>query len=432
MYNIIIACNYYWPINKIGALRPTKISKYLSTKNKVNVITCDYQIEIDKSKNFKSNMDTKMINSIKYIKKSFYYKIIDLKQKSKAREKNKTGKITKRHARDTLYQRLKKGVFETLLILDDKARAKKAVNLIPANTDVIISTYNNCFGHYLGYYAKKKHRHIKWIADFRDLLPLDKTFPVFCIRNNLMKKVLKHADVITTVTPEIAKSFKTSIPKVYIPNGFDRDDIKKEYFTKTFNDKLTISYTGTMYGNQRDFSPLWNAINELISEEKIDKEKIIINYAGPQYDYFKLQIAGSQLGVEVIDHGFIPRDKALKLQFKSDILLLGSWDIEKNRGIVPGKFYDYLNIGRTIMCFISGTGKDTHLKNLIQKTNSGYCYEEGNKTNDYIKLKNDFLNIYNEFLDNGFIKYEPNEEEVNKFEYSLITKKFSDIIDEIV
>jgi len=106
---------------------------------------------------------------------------------------------------------------------------------------------------------------MKWAA---------KTFP---------RRVCKQADVITAVSKGCLDSlnFDNHPNRVVVTNGFDRDDVLDIAYRD--NDKFTLSYMGRIYPAKQSLVPLFAAIKELISENLIDRRKVLFfNMQVPQ------------------------------------------------------------------------------------------------------------------------------------------------------
>ena len=77
----------------------------------------------------------------------------------------------------------------------------------------------------------------------------------------------------------------TSTPVELITNGFDEEDflsfeqIRKDRPGDETN-QLVFSYAGGLYGGERDCSPLFKAVRELIDEGKLVSEDVRVDYAG--------------------------------------------------------------------------------------------------------------------------------------------------------
>jgi glycosyltransferase involved in cell wall biosynthesis len=129
-------------------------------------------------------------------------------------------------------------------------------------------------------------------------------------------------------------------------NGFDPDDVAGlDDVEIPESDKLKILYTGIIYPERRDPSPLFAALAKMDAH----REKISVEFYGPNV---------AQLGSAVREYGQqdivslrpgIPFSEVLKLQRQADVLLLLQWNNPLEAGNVPGKLFEYLAARRPVL-----------------------------------------------------------------------------------
>ena len=179
-------------------------------------------------------------------------------------------------------------------------------------------------------------------------------------------------------------------------------------------------YAGSLYSGKRDPSILFDATGQLISENKIDSDRITIDFYG---DTTNLEELSRKYGItdNIHIHGRITQQEVLKHQKNADVLLLISWMDESEKMFIPGKIYDCIGCRKPIL---SIGYKEGSLKELIEQTDIGYHVsgvEECKKTiyDYYTKYNKEELKYSgNEFAD----------------EYSLknTAKNFSQILEGII
>jgi glycosyltransferase involved in cell wall biosynthesis len=112
------------------------------------------------------------------------------------------------------------------------------------------------------------------------------------------------------------------------------------------------------------------------------KGDLIIQFAGANCDYTDLARE-----YNISDYytylGYLPRDEALQLQYDADALLLLEHNNVKKKGVLLGKIFEYMYIGREIISLcnyeISDSGK------MILETRSGICFgNDVKKIEDYL------------------------------------------------
>ncbi len=271
----------------------------------------------------------------------------------------------------------------------------------------------------------KEEYDIPWIADLRDLWNLNPYIHHTFIRNYFEKrlelKTFKNTDILTTTTPLARKKLQSLHPQKRIESvvsGYDPEDFEDIYQTSP-SEKLTLMYAGSLYGGKRDPSILFDSINQLIYENKINPDKISIDFYG---DTTNLEELSEKYNVSRIVnvHGKITRKEVLKNQMNSDVLLLISWMSESEKMFIPGKVYEYMASQKPILSIGYHEGS---LKDLIEKTEIGYHVSN---VEDCKKAIYDYYLKYN----NSELKYCGNE---FADEYSMVNtaKKFAQLLEEI-
>ena len=281
----------------------------------------------------------------------------------------------------------------------------------------------------------KEHQDIPWIADLRDLWNLNPYVSHTFIRNYFEKrlelKTFENADALTTTTDLAAETLSTLHPKsriVPILSGYDKDDFKfleelvskRDDFSSDSPEKLKFIYAGSLYGGKRDPTYLFEAIRQLEDENKLDPSKISIEFYG---DSTGLEDIANRYGLLDIVHigGKIAHEEVLKKQLDSDVLLLISWDNEKEKMFIPGKIYEYFALKKPVL---SIGYKEGSLKDLIEETKVGYHVSSLESTKEAL------LKIYEEFVENGTVELNA---DMNIEDYSMenMAKKFADLLNEL-
>ena len=292
------------------------------------------------------------------------------------------------------------------------------------NISAIISSSFPITSHIIAHDLKEKYN-IPWIADLRDLWNLNPYIHHTFIRNYFEKrlelKTFENADILTTTTSLACKTLQKLHPsKKIIPvvSGYDADDFKNINQTH-FSDKLTLMYAGSLYNGKRDPSILFESINQLIANKKIDPEKIIIDFYG---DKNNLKELSEKYNVEknIRIHGKITHEEVLKNQMNSDVLLLISWMNESEKMFIPGKVYEYMASKKPVLSIGYREGS---LKDLIEKTQIGYHVSDVESCQKAIyDYYNKYINNELEYCGNSFAE-----------EYSMenTAKKFAQILEEL-
>ena len=155
-------------------------------------------------------------------------------------------------------------------------------------------------------------------------------------------------------------------------------------------------------------------------DNKLDSSKISIEFYG---DSTGLEEIAKRYGLLDILHigGKIAHEEVLKKQLNSDVLLLISWDNEKEKMFIPGKIYEYFALKKPVL---SIGYKEGSLKDLIDETKVGYHVSSLESTKEAL------LDIYNEFTEKGTVEL---RSDINIEDYSMenMAKKFADLLNEL-
>lgn len=226
-----------------------------------------------------------------------------------------------------------------------------------------------------------KHRHkIHWITDFRDPWTTigyhDKLqLSTWAAKKHkqLEKQVLNSCDQIIVTSPTTKTEFEalTSKPISVITNGYDVEEIPK----KPLDKKFTLAHIGSFL-SERNPIILWNALAELVKENKAFSEKLELKLIGAVSDTVLETIKEFQLDGFVNHLGYVSHEVALKEQRCSQVLLLIEIDSEQTNCIIPGKLFEYLVSERPILAI---GPENADFASIIKETNSGTFFTYNNQ-----------------------------------------------------
>lgn len=241
------------------------------------------------------------------------------------------------------------------------------------HVDAIVSTGPP---HSMHLIARKLHKNtgIPWIADFRDpwtnidfYRELNLSWIADKIHHKLERKVLQSANVVTSVTPtwcsELSELANRKVDLVH--NGYDEDDVVKN--TQYKDSDFSLVHIGSLNA-ARTPKTLWKALSELIVEDSQLAENLKIRFVGNVEPAVLNELDALGLSKFVDKVGYLPHSEAIAYQQSSPVLLLLINNTPNAKGILTGKFYEYMASERPILV-IGPTESD--VATLLEETQSG-------------------------------------------------------------
>ena len=135
-------------------------------------------------------------------------------------------------------------------------------------------------------WLKKWYPQVYWIADFRDLI-IDPHYNHILLSENhiilFSERYFVRADLLTTVSDGLASHLRALQSKRdHLRNGVSM----MQQPIPVSSDTFTMAYTGSMFLDKRNAAPIFQAIQELMQEVKMDDD-IRIVYAGKDGQFWK-------------------------------------------------------------------------------------------------------------------------------------------------
>jgi len=289
------------------------------------------------------------------------------------------------------------------------------------SVDVVITTGPPHSLHLIGMQLQKD-LNVKWIADFRD--PWTTIHYHKSLRLNkaserkhkaLEASVLKAADIITVTSPTTKKEFEmiAETPIEVITNGYDIS----EKIDFKMDSKFSISHIGSLL-SERNPEFLWKVLAEICKEDTSFKNDLRLKFAGAVSDDVKQSLENFQLMENCEVLGYVSHSEALRLQHKSQILLLVEINSAETRAIIPGKLFEYLAAKRPIIAL---GPKESDIEGIINETKSGKFFSYW----DDDELKTEILQLYKDFK-NGELKVA--SEGIEKYSRRELTRQMASLI----
>ena len=209
-----------------------------------------------------------------------------------------------------------------------------------------------------------------WVADLRDSLVAHAhrradtvgTRAKAALHGRVARLVAARADAITCVSEAIAAETRALDPRgrvVSIPNGADFDDVAG--LERRPSDRFRITHTGSFFG-RRDPRPFLQALHDT----ELD---VVARFLG---DFRKTDLAFAEtlgLGDRLELYAYAPRATSLALQRDSEALLLLIPEAGgRGKGVLSGKVFEYIAVGRPILAAVPPDGAAAE---LIRETGAG-------------------------------------------------------------
>lgn len=443
---VLIVSEFIAPLNAIASIRWTKLGKYLA-KN----YSCTIDV-LTNEKDFTSKglwatrgiydktlaADLKWFNNYLQFKNSSMVKITnalrnvlkDLQDKNRAMSRKTPAPVKEAPLRNSTS--FVDRVYPVFLKLRENSFVKKALkaNVDWGQYDVIVSSFSPKWTHLAAKRLKNEYPKVVWLADYRDALVYSRVTDTQANRK-FASNATGNASCISAVSSHTLTNLflEASTDTMVLPNGYDESELVIR--ERKLNKKFVVSYTGTLY-NAGDavsnLTPIFVVLDELITEGKVDRDSIDFVYCGASEDFFSRQ-ANSFPDIPRTNLGVVQRKDALSLQDKSSILVLCSWNTPLSQDVITGKVFEYFTSSVPIACLCSGSVPNSKIKEMIEDSRTGYCYEEANGSHDLPELKQFILDKYNQWKESGLTFVDADWSYIESFSYSNLANKLYEKIE---
>ncbi len=218
--------------------------------------------------------------------------------------------------------------------------------------------------HLIGLKIKAHHKHLRWIADFRDPWTEIKYHENLRLTKKSKQKhkrleheVLVSADHILTSSWHTANSFKaiSRNPITVLTNGFDSSDFD---MPPIIDDKFSLTHVGALLP---DRNPLifWKSINRFLELRPLAKSLLEIRLVGPVDESILQTLNSLHLIAYTKLLGVVDHKSAVSHMMNSKILIL----IEAEQHVIPGKLFEYLHTGNAIAAV---TPEDSDVRTILK------------------------------------------------------------------
>jgi hypothetical protein len=212
---------------------------------------------------------------------------------------------------------------------------------------------------------------IPWVCELRDLWVDYHNYRYPRWRRRLEERLetqaLASAAGFVTVSPPLAATLARRYrqPIAVIPNGFDAADYCFDDDVEVDRHVFTIVYTGTIYDGKQNIEPVFAALAELRDLPL----RVELRLYGRALARLLPLARRWKVDEYVIFGGQVPYREALAIQRRADLLLLLLWNDQSQKGVYTGKLFEYLGARRPILC----VGEFENVaSDLVKARNAGY------------------------------------------------------------
>lgn len=420
----VLIITYYWPPSGgAGVQRWLKFSKYLPQNGWTPVIlTVDpsYASFPQRDESLKSEIHP---DCIVYKTKSF--ELYNVYKFFAGKKEVPFGGFAN-DSKESMFQKIAKFLRGNFLLPDPRKgwnnfAYQKACELISKyNIETVITTSPPHSTQLVGL-KLKRNLDINWIADLRDPwtdIYYYKHFKhtAWAHKKNLKleRQVVESADYIITVSEDLKRIFagkaRTEIESKIsvIPNGFDEEDFAVNIIQE--ENRKVITYSGTI----SEAYDIESFLDALINVKEKHGDNLLFRFVGNVP--FSIEEKLRKTGVPIEFTGYVEHGKSIEYLFKSDILLLVIPKVDNNKGIITGKFFEYLASRKPILAI---GPLDGDLNNIIEQTDCGKLFDYS----DYEGIRKFLSDELSKSVENN------NNEHINKYSRQELTRKLVSVLD---
>ena len=291
--------------------------------------------------------------------------------------------------------------------------------------DAIITTGPPHSMHLIGMGLKKNFPSLPWVADFRDpwtnidfYKDLNLTWFADKIHHKLEREVLQKADTVLVVSRGMEEEFAPMKPKKLqvITNGYDESDV--QVGTLALDGRFSISHIGTLNA-ARNPRIVWKVLSEICAENVDFKKDLQIQLVG-KVDFSVLEdIQSYGLQEQLLKIDYLSHSEAIAKQNSSQVLMLLINQSGNAKGILTGKFFEYLAAKRPILA-VGPTDGDAAV--VLNETGAGVIVDFA----DEQETKTVIQNYYNQYK-KGTLSVQ--SESVERFSRRSLTGELTGLLD---
>jgi glycosyltransferase involved in cell wall biosynthesis len=293
--------------------------------------------------------------------------------------------------------------------------------------DLIVSTGPPHSCHRIAFRLKQKLG-IHWVADFRDpWTRIDyytklKLTPLADRRHHRMElEVLKTADLVTTVSWEMARDFRVTGAKnvEVVTNGYDEEDFAG---VNTAPDpEFVILHTGSL---NKDRNPIefFEALKILRDQNAEFREKCKLRLIGKTDHAVRESLENFGLSSMLEQIEFVLHEKVPAELARASLLVLPLNNTPNAKGILTGKLFEYLASGRKVLAI---GPVDGDVARVLEETKAGIIVPFGETD----KMTDALLELFEQYRKGNLLTTSTG---IENYAWNSLAKKFCSLFESCI
>lgn len=447
MKKVLIISEYITPVQGVGAVRWTKLGKYLARGEdcEITVLTdekdFDHALPDGNWQRFDATLAADKADVAHYHavpNNAFLRHYYTKKNQKLAAQTNgaPAGGYVQSMVTPKEESWVKRSVRDLAHFTKDIAQMRQVLRYAKRMAwefDVILSTYGPAWPHLTARALKKLHPETVWLADYRDACWMPKKAALLSdYYKRFAARVTKQAEYRILAGAMLREQLflPADAPCETITNGFDPDD--KKASGALLQSKFTLSYTGVFYGvglMSYDIGAVFRALKTLEAQGVLTAQSVQVCYAGGDGDRFLAQAERENAAAYAVDRGVLPRSEALALQQSSHALLLSAWNTKEVQGYITAKIFEYMLADKPIVVTMTGDVPGSLLREMTRRGNLGFCYEQATDVQDFPLLVEYLRGLYLQWKQTGTVKNAQNADYVSTFSHPYLAHRVAQVMD---
>lgn len=436
---VLLISYYFAPQNAMGAVRPTKLAKYLARMGCEVTVLCGPGMEAKRDPSLAR--DAEELSDVRVIRewnplRTWKARRAKAASPQGSRAADTSAAVT--DSRGSFAHRVADAVYRWLRWQSDRSFRRRSIaelGRLKGTYDVVFSTYAPLSVHEVAREARRRGLASRWIADFRDEVGVAFGWQEGR-RKRYMNMLEREADVLCAVSQGFLEMMGLERRGRVLSNGFDREDLSRAY-DEMADDCLRVVYCGLLSMGRkgvgdRDLSPAFRALGALVADGTLDKKHLKLIYAGSEGGIFRAAAAACGLESCVEDHGLVSREESIRLQRNAHILLMASWHMAAQKGILTGKLFEYLMMDKPILCCISGDLPNSGIRQILAQIGMGLCCEQANAREDEPALNSYTRELVSRFQAGKPLLEGENRAAVEAYAYPALAGQLNEWMNELL